>query len=464
MNRSMVGYTAGLVGSRGNRLAMMLAIVLGSWLSGGITSAQTPPLTAEALIGDSVSEVGTRYADVNEAIKRFQNRDVLGAQRFLESAKQKDPSLPPTALLLAKMYFLTGNAGSGRASLEKTAQDDPKDPESSLILADQAITQGRSIEAEALYEKGLALTEQFNQNAKRKRHMEIRARTGRALVAERRRNWQAAADDLQALVQIDPENAAAHYRLGRALFMLNKPKEGYDEFVKARQLDKNLPNPFVASALMYDQLADATRAQKAFDSAVKDEANNANTLAAYGQWLIKTGSIEKAEATLEEARKANPASLDTLILSGVAASMAKKMKPAEDYFMEALRISPTNGGVINQLALLLIDQPDEDKRRRALEFANMNSRLNNESTEARITLAWVLYQLGRLQEANAALQQGLQLGNPNPDSSYLVAKILVDQNQTDAAKQLLQSSLESENAGMFVHEQEARALLETLGK
>ena len=39
----------------------------------------------------------------------------------LEAAKKKSPDLPPVDLLLAKMYFLAGNANAGRISLEKTA-------------------------------------------------------------------------------------------------------------------------------------------------------------------------------------------------------------------------------------------------------------------------------------------------------------------------------------------------------
>ena len=66
---------------------------------------------------------------------------------------------------------------------------------------------------------------------------------------------------------------------------------------------------------------------------------------------------------LAEARKANPGNLNLLILSGVAARMQKKMKPAEDYFVEAHGIAPGNGDVINQLALLLIEQADPGKAR-----------------------------------------------------------------------------------------------------
>jgi Tfp pilus assembly protein PilF len=456
-----------LVVSR-SALSQRFAIALAAIAAVSASMATTPAtaqITTQMLIGDAVSEIsGGRYSDIDEAIKRFYNRDFLGARQFLEAAKQKDATLPPTDLTLAKMYFLAQNAAAGRASLEKTAMDNPGDPEAYLILADQAIRERRVIEAESLYEKGLELTEKFTENARRKRNLEIRARTGRALIAEQRRNWPAAVADLQALLKIDPDNAVAHYRLGVALFMQKKYKEGYDEFVNARKLDKNkaIPDPFAAAALMYDQLGMQNEAQTAFTRAYNANKNDDNTVTQYGQWLVKTGKVQQAEQVLSEGLKSNPDSLSLLILSGVAARMNKKMKPAEDYFVQAWGISPANVDVINQLALLLIDQPEQAKRERALQFAQISAQLNSQSADALMTLAWVFYQLGRVGEANAALQNAQQLGNISPDSSYLFAKMLVDQKRADPAKLLLRDALDEKYQGIFINRQEAQALLETL--
>jgi tetratricopeptide (TPR) repeat protein len=387
------------------------------------------------------------------------NRDVLAARQFLESAKKKDPNLPPVDLLLAKMYFLGGNVAAGRVSLEKTALDNPDDPEAYLVMADQAMQQGRTIEADALYDKGMAMAAKFNGNPKRKRNFEISARAGRAGVAQRRKNWEGAIADLKALLALDPDNAGAHYRLGQSMFMQKQFQDGYNEFVAAKKADKTLPDPYVAAALMYDQLKDNANAQKAFDRALAANKTDPGTLTAYAQWLIKTGSVEKAETLLADARKANPGNLNLLILSGVAARMTKKMKPAEDYFVEALGIAPANSDVMNQLALLLVEQQDPAKRNRGLQFAGISSQLNNQSADAQITLAWVLYQLGRATDAEQALRNGLQLGNLSPDSSYLVAKILADQNKADMAKQILKGALELDSPGIFVYRRDAEELL-----
>jgi predicted Zn-dependent protease len=450
------------------------ALICGLWtviVAGGVGNAQAQTITTQMLIGDAVSTDSlAKYTDVDQAIKYFINRDVLAARQFLEAAKKKDPALPPVDLLLAKMYFLGGNATAGRLSLERTATETPDDPEPAILLADQALGQGRTIEADALYARALELTSKFNGAAKRKRNFEIRARAGRASVAQRRKDWDTAVSDLQSLIKLDPDNAVAHYRLGQTLFMQNKYQEGYAEFKDAKSKDKSLPDPDVSTALMYDQIkiADKTaKTQQFFDRAMATNKTDPATVTAYAQWLIKQATpqtLPKAEALLADARKANPGNLNLLILSGVAARMGKKMKPAEDYFIEALGIAPANSDVINQLALLLIEQDNQGKRDRALQFAGMNAQINAQNSDAQITLASVLYQLGRVADAQQALTQGMNLGNPSPDSSYLVAKILMDQNKPDGAKQLLKAALDQESPGIFIYRQDAQAAYDKLSK
>jgi predicted Zn-dependent protease len=470
----MNGLSCRVPGACRAGIPLQAALVFGLFalvIAGEAGDARAQTITTQMLIGDAVSTDSlAKYTDVDQAIKYFINRDVLAARQFLEAAKKKDPALPPVDLLLAKMYFLGGNAVAGRAALEKSATETPDDPEPGLLLADQALQQGRTIEADALYARAFELTAKFNGAAKRKRNFEIRARAGRASVAQRRKNWDTAVSDLQALIKLDPDNAVAHYRLGQTLFMQNKFQEGYAEFKVAKEKDKNLPDPNVATALMYDQLKvdDKTaKTQKFFDMAMATNKTDPATVTAYAQWLIKQSTpqtVQKAEALLADARKANPSNLNLLILSGVAARMGKKMKPAEDYFIEALGIAPANSDVINQLALLLIEQPDQGKRERALQFAGMNAQINGQNSDAQITLAWVLYQLGRVADAEGALRQGLNLGNPSPDSSYLVAKILMDQNKTEPAKQLLKGALEQESPGIFIYRQDAQAAYDKLSK
>src|SRR5215210_2358629 len=154
------------VGVRRVGVPARAALLFGLWtlfFIGGASNVQAQAITTQMLIGDAVSTDSLKeYTDIDQAIKYFINRDVLAARQFLEAAKKKFPALPPVDLLLAKMYFLGGNANAGRAALEKTAIDNPDDPEPAILLADQALAQGRTIEADALYDRALQLTGKFN--------------------------------------------------------------------------------------------------------------------------------------------------------------------------------------------------------------------------------------------------------------------------------------------------------------
>ena len=434
---------------------------------GLLTAAANAQLTADQLVGDAVSGNTARYTNITEAIKRFSNRDILAARQFLERALEKDPKLPPIDLLLAKMYILSNQTAAGRAALERTVRAAPGDPETYLILADQLYAQGRLIEAEALYDKAVGLIDGFEGNEKRKRNSLIRARAGRAAVSAIRQDWPAAEADLRVWVSVDPDTANAHHRLGRALFLSGQTETGLEELAKAYELEDSLPNPYVTAALLFAQMGDSDKAAKTFETAVTQNQDDSRTLTSYAQWLIQSQNITEAEKVLKKAQNIAPESIEILTLSGVAAKMAGKRQPAEEDFKAALAQSPSNRSVLNQLALLMAEQAptDENKGRRALEFAQMNARLYPDNSESNITLAWVLYLLRKnqsdTQQANQALQKGLRLGNLNADSRFLVAKLLANQNRNTDAKQLLQEALDNKS-GIFVHRKEAQTLYDSL--
>ena len=434
---------------------------------GLFATATNAQLTTDQLVGNAVSGNTSRYTNIAEAIKRFSNRDILAARQFLERALEKDPKLPPVDLLLAKMYILSNQTAAGRAALERTVRGTPDDPETYLILADQLYSQGRLIEAQALYDKAIGLTDGFTGNEKRKRNFLIRARAGRAAVSAIRRDWSAAEKDLRVWVSEDPETANAHHRLGRALFLSGQTESGLEELRKAYELEDSLPNPYVTAALLFAQMGEPDKAAKTFQIAVDQNEQDAQTLISYAQWLIQSQNTDEAEKVLKKAKNVSPESLDVLMLSGVAAKMAGKRLPAEENFKAALAQSPSNRSVLNQLALLLAEQAltDENKGRRALEFAQMNARLYPDNSESNITLAWILYLLRKnpadTQQANQALQKGLRLGNLNADSRYLVAKLLANQSRNTDAKRLLQEALDSKS-GIFVHRKDAQTLYDSL--
>lgn len=441
------------------RLAAACVLVVAA--SAGVAHAQ---LSAKTLIGDSVSNPeDPRYADVAEAIRRFENRDVLSAEKFLEDVKEKNKKLPPVGVMMAKMYAATGNSASVRPALEKSIDTEAEDPEPYLLLAETNLRAGQTIEADALFDKSVELAEKYDANPKRKRQLQIRAYSGRAAVAQRRKNWQAAEADIRVWLNLAPDDAAGLQSLGQVLCMLDRVDDGRKAFVNAKKQNDKLPSPYVLTATMLERrglLSDAiTEFTKAYREAPADET----TLVTFAQSLIRAGELNKANKVLKAARDAAPDSFTVWLLSGVAERMSKNPKAAEGHLLRALSIQPGSREAYDQIAQLLASQEDEDSRSRALQYAATCSKVFPKSADVKVTLAWALYQNGRSREATNALRTAVQTGGGalSADARLMVAKLLIASNQQDNARRLLSSAIANES-GIFVQRAEAEELLKSL--
>ncbi len=115
---------------------------------------------------------------------------------------------------------------------------------------------------------------------------------------------------------------------------------------------------------------------------------------------MDTNNLTLAKENADEALKLDPASLDALLYVGLVARFNNDLPAAEKAFSEAHSQSPTHLGALTQLCLALVDQTDETKKQKALEYAQMNVKMHSDlnqpaGREAAVTLAWVLSRLGR---------------------------------------------------------------------
>lgn len=439
---------------------LMAAAVLATLMPGATAFGQ---LTNEMLIGDAVSEPNSpRYSDVENAIERYANRDSIAARTFLESAKRKNPKLPPVAVMMGKLHALAGNAQAVRVALDEVIEEAPDDPEPYLILAEDAVRNGRTIEADALYDKAVNLMESFEQNAKRKRDFQIRAYSGRTEIARRRRKWDQAKSDLDKLVKLDPENARAYLAMGQTYFMMDDPKvrEGLSAFTKARELDESLDHPYVAAGKAFELQEKPDQSMKYFEGAYKNAPKEAGVQTAYSQALLRDGQIEKAESVLQRATSENADNPNLWLLRGVAARMKGDTSNAEQHLLRAISLSPANAVAYSQLALNLAESEAEEDKRRALGFAATSQKLAPKDADAAITLAWVLFENGQSRQASQLLQN-LRMTNLDPDSTLLLAKILAKGGQKDGAKKLLARALDDKRH-IFINRDEARELQASL--
>ncbi len=400
-------------------------------------------MTAEWLVGNAVSDAGSpQYRDIGEAITRFRNGDVNGARDLLTRARQANPKLPPVEDLMGRLYLTFGQVPLSRIEFEKAVTTYPNDPEAYLYFAQSAIVDHRFTDGELNLQKVKPLIDAYNENLKRKRNFEIQYNSAMAAVNELRNNWEAAVPYLKAWLELDPDNVAAHQRLGRTLFQLGKPTEAYKEFEAAAKADSSAVNPYIALAELYEQAKDRTNAAKSIDYAVQKNPKDLKVQLLAARWALNTNQLNEAQRYADKALQIDPKSLDAKVLRAGIARMTGDLKTAESYLEQASTQAPANPEVRNQLALVLVEQDDKEKKDRALDIAQLNLRATSQgdrvNPEIAATYAWVLYKLGRIDEAEKILAQVLGAGNISPDTAYYAGKILQDRGKTDNAIHILE--------------------------
>ncbi|HMO83855.1 MAG TPA: tetratricopeptide repeat protein [Lacipirellulaceae bacterium] len=453
-----------------SRAAVLTGLIVGSSASARAQTGQAgdaamqeailKALSVETLIGDSVSLSNQSYPEVENAIKRFLNNDLDGAREFLELARSKYPKLPPSDLTLAKMLIIVRNGQQARLKLEQTVAEHPHDPEAYLMMADLAFVEGRTTEAHALFDRAAEMTERFTENEKRKQNFQIRVLAGLAAIHERRLQWDKAVELLQQWVEIDPDSAIAHQRLGATLFRLNKATEALEEFKKARQLDPASNHPQVWLGQLYTQDENLAEARKNFEAAYAAESENESTARAFAEWLIQQNDLDRAQQVAAAMRQQTPNAVSALLLDGLVAKMRGQNEEAEKALIRVLELDPNNSGATNLLALILSESKEPGDLERAFSYAQRNAALFSNNAQANITLAWVLYQMGRVNESLQILSRGVT--NPSADAAYLIARIMEMQKQPEKAAQVLDQFLKQPGGGLFIYRREAEAMLKRL--
>jgi len=433
-----------------------LLLVCGTWT---LPKSMAEPIIP-AVDAGTPAGAGAQPQEVTDAIGRFNARDFEGALLRLREAVKKNADLPPAQVIMAQLYARANIPALARNALEQAVLEEPADPEAYMFIADRAVRERRATEAEMVYQKAESLLLKFNKSAKRKGILQAGVCSGLAQVNEARDNWAEAKKQLETWLKIDPTSVAAMQRLAQCLVRQKDLTGALAELRKAAKADPQMLNSEALLARLCEQAGDHENAKKYMALALTAAPKDPKTCLSAAQWAFETGQLELAQAQAAAAMKLDEKSLEAKLLRSLIALFQKDYGTAERYFEEAHLQSPDNFLASNNLALALAEQNDEAKKRRALAYAEANARQFPNSADAASTYGWVLYQLGRLEDADRALRAALSGGSSSPDTAYYLARVDVDRNQPSEAKLLLENALKS--TGPFSMRPEAKALLERL--
>ena len=422
-------------------------------------------LTVADLTDNAVAGVGQFHQDVADAIKKFGSGDYRGALLNLESAKKSTPRLAPPEVMMAQLYFDANQPGQAISMLEQAVRKAPQDPEALVMLGERAVAERRTTEAGLLFEKAAPAVTKFTENPKRRQNLQNRLFSAWSLVDETNQNWQGVQKKLEELLLLEPQNSAAHQRLARVLFHLGNKEQAYEHLKTAAAADPSLPPAEIGMASLF---GDRTNSEKWLKHALSRGAKDLRTQLAAAQYYLTNNRIEDAEGPLDEALRLDPHGFETNMMAGLLARLKGDYKRAETYLSAAHLLAPTEWGVTNQLALSLIESPDEKSQKRARQFAELNARQNPDSIECLATLAWINYRLNRRSEAQRMFTTVVNSTANNRDAkmtaeiAYYLAVMSKDAGRNPYAIRVLKEAVNTTQP--FAYRKHAQALLTQLEK
>ena len=433
-----------------------LAVLVFCWAS----DLPAEPIAPGSLDSPAEQTQRQQMPEITEAARFFNMRDYQGALEQLREAVKKDPALPPPNIIMAQFFAQAKNMAGVRSALEQSVIDVPDDPQAYLILGDLALRERRITEARLLFEKAEGLLSQWQGSAKRKESMMPQLYGGLAATAEIRGEWDKAQKLLVAWLELDYDNAAALQRLAQCQFRTDNVESALQSLRAAAKVNADMLLPEAILAQWSARSGDQQGAKKWLIDALTTAPKDAKVRLVASQWAWENGQLEEAEKQAEAALQLAPSYYSALNLRGVIALFRKDYAAAEKYFESAHLQAPTDVAASNNLALALVEQNDVEKRRLALHYAEANVRERPQSPEVYATYGWVLYKLGRLRDAEEALQKAVSGGKLTPETAYYLANVLADSGRGEDAIRFLQLALKT--TAPFAQREDAQELLDQL--
>lgn len=436
---------------------------------------------------------------LREAMEAFQNNNAQGTLDKLNEAKKADASLPPGELMLARLLIAINNIAQGRQLLDRVASQNPDTPEVYLLLGNLALGEGRLTDAFLQYSQAGMLVgaqDDGKTSVVKDRWNDVRRAdflrevySGKAAVFEQLQNWDRAQTELIPWLAMNPEDPLVHFRKGRLYYLqgvasnddksfetsyAEAKKEFKDAYMMQKKagLYKNDPameRPEVMLLQLHtlanklDRARDEIKLIEGEEAAIKsDDSKEASRIfTQISTWYLRQGEFEEAQ---KYAKKATELDKDSDALKALSAMLGyySNDPKAEDDFSKMHANSPGDFFASNYLALILSESTEEAKRNRAVQLAELNARLYQQSAEALSTLGWCYFNAGRYQDALRVMGVFTQGAQISPDTAYYFAKVLfsINKRATDDVFNLLNSAIAAK--GPFKHRGEAETWMAAL--
>lgn len=165
--------------------------------------------------------------------------------------------------------------------------------------------------------------------------------------------------------------------------------------------------------------------------------------------LVESKNIDKALDSTNKVLAILPDDIDFLYARSVIYGLLNKPSDAEHDLRAILSIDPDNSNALNALGFTLANQPHRINE--ALPLLQKAINLNPGNPAYMDSLGWLLFKLGRNQEAISMLDKAYNLSGDNEIAAHL-GEVLWSSGKKDAAKAIWSKALLSSQDASTIHD------------
>jgi Tfp pilus assembly protein PilF len=355
--------------------------------------------------------------------------------RSLLKAKQSDTALPRIDFDIAVAEFKLMDLPGAQKYAQRALQARPNDIEALQLLATINVKLARWPEAKTEYEELETV-----------KPGDVEASLGLGQCELELKNYQAAINRLESVLQLDPTRLQAHFYLSRAFAGLDRAADAQHEaalhqlmmqqLTFARSLESEQRESGIKAQV--EELLKANREDAAVQLYREHFTGTPATLAdAYvfvGKIELHTGKTDEGVRNLHQALKIQPTVRGAHTNEGILALKSGDLNRAEKEFQEELANDPNYQMAIAEMGEVRYRQ------QRWTEAAELLAKSKTIIPELLYMLCDSYFRLGEVEEANLNAEAAAAYARNNPAVTQGLVELLMRNGQTDLAQRLGPSS------------------------
>lgn len=365
------------------------------------------------------------------ALVEFEAKQFSQAILSLQNTQTLDPSWDKPYVLRAQILASQGNNQAAATGLEQAVKKFPDNR--SLHQA-----YGRVLVENQQYRQAI---EAFQQ-AYELKPTDLDTLYAVGMLAMQIEDWDTARDTWTRLLTSDNKKRDdANYFLGQIEELNNNPNQAM-KYYAAVGKGKTYLEARLRLARLMAKTGQFEQAQAIFrEQRVLNSQNAIQIYAAEAQTLKELGQLEQAIELYTTAIEAYPQDMDLRYARGLYAADFGDLDLAIDDFETILTAEPDNADALNALGYTLADQTD--RYQEAMDYILQAHQLKPDEPAILDSLGWVLYKLGKYQEALKYLHKAVS-ANPDAEIAAHLGEVLWMLGNHGQAKEIWNKALTSE--------------------